>query len=66
MSNLQANTLNFLVHKMLDNIEVVKPKNGKGRPKKNATPAEPTLSIDQVTDEFVNATAFFQKRIVKE
>lgn len=51
---------------MLDNIDVVKPKNGKGRPKKNATPVEPTLSIDQVTDEFVNATEFFQKRIVKE
>ena len=64
MSRLQSNTLNFLVHKMFTNIEAqeVKPK---GRPKKNG-PSEPTFTVDQVTDEFINATQFFQKRIVKE
>ena len=54
---------------MLSNIETyeTKPKNGsRGRPKKNAVVVEPTLTVDQVTDEFINATKFFQKRIVKE
>ena len=52
---------------MLSNIETqeTNTKNGKRRGKKVAV-AEPTFTVDQVTDEFINATQFFQKRIVKE
>lgn len=67
MTNLQASTLNTMIHQIESNLDS-NAKSNPAQPKSNkkkggnsnaAASGEPTYTVEQVTDEFVKQTAFF-------